>query len=80
MSLNVVNCKVLHIGSNNNHNDYSLNDSELVKVTDEKHFKITSDMKSNKHFSEVVKMADNSVGFIGRTFEFKSKSGNSHIA
>ena len=75
MRFNVDKCKILHDGSNNYHNYYAMNGSELVKDTEEIDLvvRITSYFKSSKRSSEVVKTANKLVEFIGKTFEFKSE-------
>ena len=74
MSYNVNKCKVLHIGSSNDCSNYSMNGVELCKVSEEKDLGVTisKDLKPEKHCSEVVKTANKLIGFIGRTFQFKS--------
>ena len=74
MSYNVNKCKILHIGSSNDRSNYSMNGTELLKVNEEKDLgvNISNDLKPGKHCSEVVKTANKLIGFIGRTFEFKS--------
>ncbi|KAK8406035.1 hypothetical protein O3P69_007038 [Scylla paramamosain] len=49
MSFNVDKCKVLHIGNNNDHTDYLMNGTELLKVKEEKDLGviITSDLKKD---------------------------------
>ena len=51
-----------------------MNDSELSKVNHEKNLGITisNDLKPGKHCSD-IKKANKLVGFIGRTFEYKSE-------
>ena len=75
MAYNVSKCKVLHIGSNNNRTNYSMNGTEIPKVSKEKDLGVTisSDLKPTNHCSDVVKTANKLTGFIGRTFEFKSE-------
>ncbi len=50
-----------------------MNGAEIPKVHAEKDLRVTisSDLKPNKHCSEVIKTANKLVNFIGRTFEFK---------
>ena len=50
-----------------------MNDSELCKVNYEKDLGVTisNNLKLDKHCSDVIKTAN--MGFIGRTFEYKSK-------
>lgn len=75
MKFNYDKCKVLHVGNNNDQTNYSMNDTELVKVCQEKDLGviISNDLKPSKHCTEVVKTANKLVGFIGRTFEYKSE-------
>ena len=75
MTYNVEKCKVLHIGSNNNRSNYLMNSTEITKVKEEKDLGIiiSNNLKPGKHCTEVVKTANKLIGFIGRTFEFKSE-------
>ena len=75
MKFNVNKCKVLHIGSNNDHVQYRMNGEILEAVNKEKDLGIliSSDLKPSQHCSEVVKKANKLVGFIGRVFENKSE-------
>ena len=75
MKFNVEKCKVLHIGSNNNHAQYLMNGHQLSIVKKEKDLGITisSDLKPSQHCSEAFKTANKLVGFIGRAFENKSE-------
>ena len=75
MKFNVEKCKVLHIGSNNDHVNYSMNGAELSKVDQEKDLGvlISKDLKPSLQCKEVIKTANKLVGFIGRSFEHKSE-------
>ena len=75
MKFNVEKCKVLHIGNSNDQVNYKMNGAELSKVTKEKDLGvvISSDLKPSLHCKEVMKTANKLVGFIGRTFEYKSE-------
>lgn len=75
MKFNVDKCKVMHIGNSNDQANYILNGSNLTKVNQEKDLGITisSDLKPEKHISEVVKTANKLTGFIGRAFDYKSE-------
>ena len=75
MQFNVEKCKVLHIGSNNNMQQYSMNGQQLSAVKKEKDLGVlvTDDLKPSQHCSQVVKTANKLVGFIGRVFENKSE-------
>ncbi len=75
MNFNVDKCKVLHIGSDNNRVNFSMNGVQLSKVDQEKDLgvKISNDLKPNLQCREVIKKANKLIGFIGRTFEYKSE-------
>lgn len=75
MEFNIEKCKVLHVGSNNVHKDYTMKNSVLSTTENEKDLGVTmsSDLKPSKQCTEVIKTANKLVGFIGRTFEFKSE-------
>ncbi len=72
MTYNIDKCKVLHLRSNNNRSNYTMNGTDITKVNEEKDLGviICNDLKPGKHCTEVVKTANKLVGFIGRTFEF----------
>ena len=57
-----------------------MNVFELSKVNHEKDLGVTisNDLKPSKHCSDVVKTANKVVGFIGRTFEYKSEESYSY--
>ena len=59
-------CKVLQIGNRNVQANYTMNGKQLAKV-------ISSDLKPSKQCSEVVKTANKLIGFIGRSFEFRTE-------
>ena len=75
MFFNVDKCKVLHIGNRNVQANYTMNGKQLVKVEQEKDLGvvISSDLKPSKQCSEVVKTANKLIGFIGRSFEFRTE-------
>ena len=75
MKFNTGKCKVLHIGNNNVQANYSMNDIQLSSTDAEKDLGviISKDLKPGKQCTEVLKTANKLVGFIGRTFEFKSE-------
>ena len=52
-----------------------MNGSKLSKVNHEKDLGVTisNDLKPDKHCSDVVTTDSKLVGFIGRTFEYKSE-------
>ena len=51
MSVNVDKCKILHVGSSNNHFDYSIKLQLLEKVKEENDVgvKVSCELKSSKH-------------------------------
>ena len=64
----------MHIGNKNECTKYTMNGSELSKVSHKKDLEVTisNDPKSSKHCSDIVKTANKLVGFIRRT-EYKSE-------
>ena len=75
MSFNVDKCKVLHIGNKNTKAKYTMNGTQLKAVDKEKDLGviISSDLKPSLQCAEAIKRANKIVGFIGRSFEFKSE-------
>ena len=75
MKFNIEKCKVLHIGSNNVQARYVMTNMPLSSVEKEKDLGVvvSKDLKPSQHCTETVKTANKLVGFIGRTFEFKSE-------
>ena len=75
MKFNIEKCKVLHIGSNNVQAKYVMSNVPLASAENEKDLGVvvSKDLKPSKHCTEAVKNANKLVGFIGRTFEFKSE-------
>ena len=51
MKLNDDKCKILYIGNNNRHTKYTMNVSELSKVSHEK--ELVKDFKPSKHCSDI---------------------------
>ena len=75
MFFNIDKCKVLHIGNRNVQANYTMNGKQLAKVEQEKDLGvvISSDLKPSKQCSEVVITANKLIGFIGRSFEFRTE-------
>ena len=75
MKFNLDKCHVLHNGNYNPLTSYLMKDFQLKSVDKEKDLGIiiTSDLKPSSQCTEVVKTANKLVGFIGRTFNFKSE-------
>ena len=72
---NVDKFKVLHIGNRTVQANYTMNGKQLAKVEQEKDLGvvISSDLKPSKQCSEVVKTANKLIGFIRRSFEFRTE-------
>ena len=60
-------------GDRNVQANYTMNGIQLAKVEQEKDLVISSDLKPSKQCSEVVKTDIKSIGFIGRSFEFRTE-------
>ena len=75
MLFNVEKCKVMHLGTNNPKQAYSIDDKSIAVVDEEKDLGviIQNDLKVSKQCSKVVKTANQILGMINRTFENKSK-------
>ena len=74
LPLNTAKCTVLHIGANNPMNDLRLNNTSLVKVTQQKDLGviISNDLKWVTHIAKVVKKANVIIALIRRAFQDKS--------
>ena len=75
MKFNIDKCHVLHIGNQNPQATYKMNNTPMTSVDKEKDLGVivSADLKPSKHCTEVVKTANKLVGFIGRSFTFKSE-------
>jgi hypothetical protein len=76
MSFNVEKCSVMHVGKNNQHFQYSMNNVIMESVEQQRDLGviITNDLKHEKQVKKSVKNASRMLGFIARTFEYKSKN------
>ena len=74
MKFNADKCKVLHFGRKNEQFNYKINDTVLQKATEEKDLGIyvQNNIKPDKHIDESVKKANQVLGQIYRTMEYKS--------
>jgi hypothetical protein len=74
MEFNVEKCNVMHVGRNNVENEYTLNGKKINKSTKVKDLGVifTNDLKSTKHCNETACRANKMLGFIIRSFEFKT--------
>jgi len=75
MLFNVEKCKVMHFGANNTKENYSINNTVLSVVKEEKDLGviIQNDLKVSEQCSKAVKTANRILGMISRTFQNKSK-------
>lgn len=76
MKFNINKSKVLHIGSKNSQIQYSMKGRQFSAVNKEKDLEVlvTSDLKSNRHCSQVFKTANKLVNFIRRVLKTKSEN------
>ena len=75
MLFNVEKCKVMHIGKNNIKGEYTIADSILKVVHNEKDLGVIvqEDLKVSEHCSEIVKTCNRILGMISSTFTSRSK-------
>lgn len=66
-------CHVFYIGNSNPQENYKM-DNTLIKNVDDLGVLLSADLKPSKHCTHVIKSANKLIGFIGRTFTFKSES------
>ena len=74
MKFNADKCKVLHFGNKNKHLAYNIGDTVLQKASEEKDLGICiqNNLKPDRHIDESVKKANQILGQIYRTIEYKS--------
>ena len=74
MLFNVEKCKVMHFGANNEKENYSINNTVLNVVEEEKDLGVIvqNNLKVSEQYSK-VKTANRVLGMISRTFQNKSK-------
>ena len=75
MKFNTDKCKVIHFGRSNVKHDYVMENSVLESVDEEKDLGvvISKQLNFSKQCTEAIKKANRALGFIFRSFEFKSK-------
>jgi hypothetical protein len=75
MRFNTDKCKVLHIGSRNEKANYVMDGNQLKTIEKEVDLGVTisNNLKPSMQCSDVVKKANKMIGFIGRSFEYKTK-------
>ncbi len=75
MKFNAENCRVMHIGINNDNVEYLINGVELSVANTKKDLgvMINDDLEPSIQCSKVVKTTNKLVGFIGCTFKHKSE-------
>ena len=76
MKFNIDKCKVIHFGSRNKEYNYSIDNSCLKVVDEERDLEVivNKNLKSSAQCSKAVKKANKALGFIKRNFEYKSKN------
>ena len=76
MKFNVDKCKVMHFGSRNNTYDFSMDNSVIQVVSEEKDLEVivNKSLKSSHQCASAVKKANRALSFIARNFEYKSKN------
>ena len=77
MKFYIEKCKVLHIENNNHYTKYTMNGSELSKVSHEKDLGVTisNDLKPRKHYKTLVRQLTNNWLRRKKNFEYKSEKG-----
>src|SRR5437867_4274038 len=75
MLFNVDKCKVMHFGANNTKEHYSINNTVLDDVEEDKDLGVIvqNNLNVSEQCSKVVKTANRVLGMINRTFQNKSK-------
>ena len=75
MEFNVDKCKTLHIGNNNINFSYNINGTAVNNTTEQKDLGVIVDNKLtfSKQCVEAAKQANKVLGFISRSFDYKSK-------
>src|SRR5437867_97671 len=75
MLFNVDKCKVMHFSANNTKEPYSINNTVLNDVEEEKDLGVIvqNNLKVSQQCSKVVKTANRVLGMTNRTFQNKSK-------
>ena len=76
MCFNVKKCRVMHVGKKNIRYDYTMNGSEVEKVSEEKDLGvwIEEDMRSSKQCKMAAQSANWALGQLGRAFHFRKAS------
>ena len=75
MLFNIQKCKVMHLGYNNNSNEYTMNQEVLESTDMEKDLGVTihKSLKPAIHIGNCVKRANQMLGMIRRTFIYRDK-------
>jgi hypothetical protein len=75
MLFNIDKCKVLHIGHNNRHIQYTMNGNTLDEVSEERDLGIImqNDLKWDKQCSKAVQSSNKILGMIRRSFSYLDK-------
>ena len=75
MKFNVNKCKVMHYGFNNPSYEYLINDEVLIDTEEERDLGVTinKSLKPSCHIAHCVKRANQMVGMIRRSFQYKDR-------
>ena len=75
MKFNTKKCHVLHLGKNNPHFTYSLGNSQLDSVTEERDIGVimTGNLKPSRHCENVVHTANRVLNQVLKTFSYRNK-------
>ena len=74
-------CKVMHIGNDNLRYNYQMQSTPLTKTKREQDLGviISSDLKSSAHCAAACKKANRMLGFISRSFKYKTPKVMTHL-
>lgn len=76
MSFNLDKCKIIHLGRNNQNYNYTMNNSDLINVKEEKDIGVivTKDLKPSRQCAEAAKTANFVLGQLRRAFHFRDRN------
>ena len=75
MSFNVLKCKVMHVGYNNPHYEYTMGGSKLAETKEERDLGVvmTSNLKPSVQCSKAARTAQAVLGQLSRAFHFRDR-------
>ena len=75
ISFNVLKCKVMHVGFNNQHYEYTMGGSKLAATKEEKDLGVvmTSNLKPSAQCSKAARTAQAVLGQLSRAFHFRDR-------